>query len=151
MALLYRPFTALILLIYVVVYQIVENYTLAPKISARTMQLHAGIAFAATIAGRQPVRCHRRLPGAAGRAILQAGVTTYAGRHEVLDTRLTEHDGDGGPGGADRSGAGGPDGTGAKPPGRIGGALSRAAGRLRRKKPPDGPADGSAGDGPAIG
>jgi predicted PurR-regulated permease PerM len=139
-ALLYRPFTALILLIYVVVYQIVENYTLAPKISARTMQLHAGIAFAATIAGASlfgVIGAFLALPVA---AILQAGVTTYAGRHEVLDTRLTEHDvGDA------ATAAGGPDGETGR--GGLRGAISRTAGRVRRKKPPGGPPDG----GPAAG
>jgi predicted PurR-regulated permease PerM len=139
-ALLYRPLTALILLIYVVVYQIVENYTLAPKISARTMQLHAGIAFAATIAGASlfgVIGAFLALPVA---AILQAGVTTYAGRHEVLDTRLTEHDDH-----DDTAVAGGPNGETGR--GGLRGRLARTAGRVRRKKPPDGPPDG----GPAAG
>jgi predicted PurR-regulated permease PerM len=132
-ALLYRPFTALILLIYVVVYQIVENYTLAPKISAKTMQLHAGIAFAATIAGASlfgVIGAFLALPVA---AILQAGVTTYAGRHEVLDTHLTE------PGEPPADGGQGP-----KAPGGTRRRLGGLADRIRRRppEPPEGPTAG---------
>jgi predicted PurR-regulated permease PerM len=132
-ALLYRPFTALILLIYVVLYQIVENYTLAPKISARTMQLHAGIAFAATIAGASlfgVIGAFLALPVA---AILQAGVTTYAGRHEVLDTRLTVHE-------DEEGGGAGATGDGGEPERRLRERLGKLAAKLRRpSRSPRGP------------
>jgi len=128
-ALLYKPFTALILLIYVVVYQIVENYTLAPKISARTMQLHAGIAFAATIAGASlfgVIGAFLALPVA---AVLQAGVTTYAARHEVLDSHLTE----------DEDVEGGETAAPGAAISRARDVAARVAGRLKRKTPPDEP------------
>ncbi len=88
-ALLHRPITALVLLIYIIVYQILENYTLAPKVSARTMQIHAGIAFAATIAGASlfgVIGAFLALPVA---AILQAGVETYVSQHQVVTSHLT--------------------------------------------------------------
>ena len=42
---------ALILLGYVFVYQMIENYWLSPKISAETMELNGAVAFGAAIAG----------------------------------------------------------------------------------------------------
>ena len=45
------PVAALIVLIEIVVYQQIENYFLSPRISAKTMELNAGIAFAAALAG----------------------------------------------------------------------------------------------------
>ncbi len=88
-AFLYRPLTALILLIYIVVYQIVENYALAPKISAHTMQIHAGIAFAATIAGATLFGVTGALLALPVAAILQAGVETYVSRQAVVSSHLT--------------------------------------------------------------
>jgi predicted PurR-regulated permease PerM len=88
-AFLYRPLTALILLIYIVVYQILENYALAPKISAHTMQIHAGIAFAATIAGATLFGVTGALLALPVAAILQAGVETYVSRQAVVSSHLT--------------------------------------------------------------
>jgi predicted PurR-regulated permease PerM len=42
---------ALILLIWVLIYQQVENYFLSPRISAKTMTLNGGVAFGAALAG----------------------------------------------------------------------------------------------------
>ena len=41
----------LILLIYVLIYQQVENYLLAPRLQSRTMQMHPAVAFGAALAG----------------------------------------------------------------------------------------------------
>jgi hypothetical protein len=48
-AVLVSPVDALIVLIYVLAYQQVENYLLAPKISAHTMQLHPAVAAQAIV------------------------------------------------------------------------------------------------------
>lgn len=88
-ALLNDPFSALILAIYFAVYQQVENYLLSPRITARTMQLHPAVAFAAAIAGGSlmgAIGAFLALPAA---AIVQAGLSTYLKRHEVLDDDLT--------------------------------------------------------------
>jgi predicted PurR-regulated permease PerM len=88
-ALLDRPVSALILAIYFVVYQQIENYVLSPRITARTMQLHPAVAFAAAIAGGSlmgAIGAFLALPAA---AIVQAGLSTYLTRHEVLDTEWT--------------------------------------------------------------
>ena len=88
-ALLEDPWSALIFLIYIVVYQQVENYLLAPRITARTMQLHPAIAFFAALAGGAIsglLGAFMALPAA---AIIQATVSTYLTRHEVVESELT--------------------------------------------------------------
>jgi predicted PurR-regulated permease PerM len=50
-ALLYEPVDALIVLIWIVVYQQIENYFLSPRLTARTMSLPAPVAFAAALVG----------------------------------------------------------------------------------------------------
>ncbi len=84
-ALAQSPVDALVFLIYVTLYQQVENYILAPHITARKMNLHPAVAFGAAIAGallEGPVGAFLALPAA---AILQASVTTYLHRHEVVE------------------------------------------------------------------
>jgi len=88
-ALLEDPLDAVFLLAFVIVYQQFENYVLGPRITARTMAMHPAIAFGAVIAGggvAGPVGAFLALPAA---AILQAGLSTYLTRHEVMDSDLT--------------------------------------------------------------
>ncbi len=94
-ALLSDPWSALIFLIYVVVYQQIENYLLSPRITARTMQLHPAVAFFAALAGASIsgiLGAFMALPAA---AVIQATVSSYLTRHEVVETELTmQHDPD---------------------------------------------------------
>jgi predicted PurR-regulated permease PerM len=88
-ALLESPWSALIFLVYVVVYQQIENYALAPRITARTMSLHPAVAFLAALAGGSIsglLGAFMALPAA---AIIQATVSTYLKRHEVVESELT--------------------------------------------------------------
>jgi predicted PurR-regulated permease PerM len=88
-ALLEDPWTALFFLIYVVVYQQIENYLLAPRITARTMALHPAVAFFAALAGGSIsglLGAFMALPAA---AIIQATISTYMTRHEVVESELT--------------------------------------------------------------
>lgn len=88
-ALLESPILALIVGVYFAVYQQIENYLLSPRVTARTMQIHPAVAFGAVLAGGSlmgPVGAFLALPAA---AILQAGLSTYVRRHEVLDSELT--------------------------------------------------------------
>jgi predicted PurR-regulated permease PerM len=91
-ALLSDPWSALFFLIFVLVYQQIENYVLSPRITARTMQLHPAIAFGAALAGASIsglLGAFMALPAA---AVIQATVSSYLTRHEVLETDLTrEH------------------------------------------------------------
>ncbi|HEX7463344.1 MAG TPA: AI-2E family transporter [Actinomycetota bacterium] len=83
------PWSALIFLIYVVVYQQIENYLLSPRITARTMQLHPAIAFFAALAGASVsgvLGAFMALPAA---AVIQATVSSYVTRHDVVETELT--------------------------------------------------------------
>lgn len=50
-ALLYDPVDALIALIWIVVYQQIENYFLSPRLTAKTMALPAPVAFGAALIG----------------------------------------------------------------------------------------------------
>jgi hypothetical protein len=73
----------------VVLYQQVENYLLAPPIQAESLDIHPGVAFGGVIAGVSilgPIGGLLALPAA---ATLQAFVSTYVQRHEVVESRLT--------------------------------------------------------------
>jgi predicted PurR-regulated permease PerM len=79
----------LILLIYVLIYQQVENYLLAPKLQGKAMQLHPAVAFGAALAGGAIgglLWAFLALPFA---ATVQASASLYIERHEVLETTLT--------------------------------------------------------------
>lgn len=91
-ALLEDPWSAAIFLGFVLVYQQVENYILAPRITARTMQLHPAVAFGAALAGGSIsglLGAFMALPAA---AVLQATVSSYLTRHEVVESELTRDD-----------------------------------------------------------
>jgi predicted PurR-regulated permease PerM len=91
-ALLEDPWAALFFTVFVLVYQQIENYLLAPRITARTMQLHPAVAFAAALAGGSInglIGAFIALPAA---AVIQATVSTYLTRHEVIESDLTRED-----------------------------------------------------------
>jgi predicted PurR-regulated permease PerM len=79
----------LILLIYILVYQQVENYLLAPRLQAKAMQLHPAVAFGAALAGGAIgglLWAFLALPFA---ATIQASASLWFERHEVVETELT--------------------------------------------------------------
>jgi predicted PurR-regulated permease PerM len=91
-ALLEDPWKALWFLIFVIVYQQIENYLLAPRITAKTMQLHPAVAFGAALAGGSIsglLGAFMALPAA---AVIQSTISTYLKRHEVVETDLTRED-----------------------------------------------------------
>ena len=84
-ALLYDPLDALVVLIWIVVYQQLENYLLAPRLTARTMNLSAPVAFAAALIGGALggiLFAFLALPAAG--VILAAG-RTYGRYYEVVE------------------------------------------------------------------
>jgi predicted PurR-regulated permease PerM len=86
------PVAAVIVLIEIVVYQQIENYFLSPKISAKTMELNAGIAFGAAMAGGSVgglIGAFFALPIA---ATIQAFLSEYSRKYEVEDSELTRVD-----------------------------------------------------------
>ena len=88
-ALLNDPVDGALTLGFVIVYQQVENYLLAPRVTAHTMELHPAIAFGTVITGAAllgPVGAVLALPAA---AILQAFGSTLLERYDVPETSLT--------------------------------------------------------------
>ena len=91
-ALLNDPWDAVVVLVWIIVYQQIENYLLSPKITAQTMNLHPAVAFGSAIAGGMllgPMGAIIALPIA---AVVTAVVSTYLDRHEVVESELTELD-----------------------------------------------------------
>ena len=86
------PTAAIIVLVEVLVYQQVENYILSPRLSQKTIELNAGIAFGAALAGGAVggfIGAFFALPIA---AVVQAFITQYSRRYEVIETDLTRRD-----------------------------------------------------------
>jgi predicted PurR-regulated permease PerM len=84
-ALLHDPLDAVWTLAFILAYQQVENYLLAPRVTAQTMELHPAVAFGAVIAGGAilgPVGALLALPAAAS---LQAFTSIYLRRYDVPD------------------------------------------------------------------
>ncbi len=88
-ALMNHPLDAVWILAWILIYQQVENYLLSPRITAHTMDLHPAVAFGAALAGASifgAVGAILALPAA---AVIQAFVSSYLNRHEVIDSELT--------------------------------------------------------------
>jgi len=91
-ALLEDPVDALIILVFILIYQQVENYVLSPRVTKHTMQLHPAVAIGSAIAGGSlagPIGAFLALPAA---AIIQASIGTFVARHEVLESDLTSEE-----------------------------------------------------------
>jgi predicted PurR-regulated permease PerM len=83
-----EPLDALWVLIAITLYQQVENYLVAPRINAATMELHPAIAFLAVIVGAALLGATGALLALPVAAIIAALASTYGHRHEVLDHGL---------------------------------------------------------------
>ena len=84
-ALLVSPLDAIIVLAWIIVYQQLENYLLAPKLTARTMDVTAPIAFAAALIGGALggfLFAFLSLPVA---GIIQSVIRSYGHRYDVVD------------------------------------------------------------------
>lgn len=87
-ALIDSPGKGIAVLLFVVVYQQVENYLFVPRITARTMDLHPAVAFGAALGGAAllgPVGAVLAIPGA---AMAQALLSDVGVRHEVIESDL---------------------------------------------------------------
>jgi predicted PurR-regulated permease PerM len=89
-AVVHSPVDALILLVFFVLYQQLENFLLAPRITARTMQMHPALAFGAAVAGVLLGGLVGALLAIPAAAIIQAVVSTAVERHEVVQSPLTD-------------------------------------------------------------
>ncbi len=88
-ALLFKPPNAIAVVGYIVVYQSLENYFLAPRLTAKTMSLHPAIAFAAALIGGAlggVLMAFLSLPAA---AVIQAAIQSHGRQYAVVDSALT--------------------------------------------------------------
>ena len=84
------PVKALVVILVIIAYQQLENFLVAPKITARTMEIHPAISFGSAIAGGAllgPVGAVLGLPVA---AMAVALVGAAGERHELIDNPLVE-------------------------------------------------------------
>ena len=83
------PLNALIIIVFIVVYQQIENYFFAPRITARTMELHPAVAFGAALAGAALLGFVGALLALPAAAMVQAFLNEWGNRYEVMDSHLT--------------------------------------------------------------
>ena len=87
-ALAESPRTALWVLLFIVVYQQVENYVISPPLSARTMKIHPALGFTAAIGGVAligPLGALLALPVV---ATVQSFLTVYLPEHDMVEDEL---------------------------------------------------------------
>ena len=86
--LLDSPINALIVLVFIVVYQQIENYFFAPRITARTMELHPAVAFGAALGGASLLGAIGAILALPAAAMAQALVGNWGSRYDVIDNDL---------------------------------------------------------------
>ncbi len=84
-ALVNNPINALWVVAFIVLYQQLENYALAPAIQSRTMDVHPAVAFVAVLIGGTLLGGVGALLALPATAILQALLSTYVRRHSLID------------------------------------------------------------------
>ncbi|MFN2555508.1 MAG: AI-2E family transporter [Nitriliruptorales bacterium] len=84
------PVAAAWVVVAVVVYQQVENYLIAPRITAQTMALHPAIAFLAVLVGAALLGAPGALLGLPTAAIIGALISAAGERHEIVAHELLE-------------------------------------------------------------
>ena len=89
-ALLGDPVDGLWVMAVVAAYQQVENYLLAPRITAHTMKLHVAVAFGAVIAGSAILGVVGALLALPAAATIQAVIAAETERHEVSEHLIAE-------------------------------------------------------------
>ena len=83
------PVQAIFVIGFIVIYQQIENLLVAPKVTARTLELHPALAFGTALAGGAllgPVGAILALPAS---AMIQALVSAIGERYDVLEDPLT--------------------------------------------------------------
>jgi predicted PurR-regulated permease PerM len=89
-ALIDKPISGLWTLIFLVIYQQIENYFFLPRVTAHTMEIHVASAFASVIVGAALLGAVGALLALPAAATLQAFISSYVHRHEV-DERALAH------------------------------------------------------------
>ena len=73
----------------IVIYQQLENYVFAPRITARTLDIHPAFAFGAALAGAALMGFIGAILALPAAAMAQAVISEWGGRHEVVESPLT--------------------------------------------------------------
>ncbi len=89
-ALLDDPLTVLWVAAVVLAYQQIENYLLAPRVTARTMNIHPAVAFGSVLVGVAVLGSAGALLAVPAAATIQAFVSTYIKRHELIESELLD-------------------------------------------------------------
>ncbi len=84
------PLKAVIIVGFIVIYQQIENYFFAPRITARTMELHPAVAFGAALAGASLLGAVGAILALPAAAMVQALASEAGRRYEVVDNDLTK-------------------------------------------------------------
>lgn len=84
------PTAALVLLVFLVVYQQIENYVFLPKITARTMDLHPAVAFGTVMVGAALFGGLGAVIALPAAAVIQAIGSTYLERYEVTEVDMVQ-------------------------------------------------------------
>ena len=79
------PGKAIAVIVYIVIYQQIENYLLSPRITARTMSLHPAVSFGSAIAGATLLGAPGALMALPVAATIQAFISTYIHRYDVIE------------------------------------------------------------------
>ena len=79
------PVDALFVVAFAVAYQQLENYVVAPRIQSTTMDVHPAIAFLSVVIGGTLLGAVGALLALPATAVLQALLSTYLRRHELID------------------------------------------------------------------
>lgn len=82
------PKKGLAVLVVIVVYQQIENYLFAPRVTAQTMEIHVAVAFGAVLAGAALLGVVGALLSLPFAATLQAFVAGYRQHHHVAEDTL---------------------------------------------------------------
>jgi len=84
------PLKAAIVIGFIIIYQQIENYFFAPRITARTMELHPAVAFGAALAGASLLGFVGAMLALPAAAMAQALVNEWGKRYDVVESHLTD-------------------------------------------------------------
>ncbi|MER7816923.1 AI-2E family transporter [Streptomyces sp. NPDC096153] len=79
------PWYAVVVLVFVVVYQQFENYLIQPKLTSKTVDIHPAVAFGSVVAGAALLGAAGTLMAIPAVATLQAFLGAYGKRYDVAD------------------------------------------------------------------
>jgi predicted PurR-regulated permease PerM len=82
------PRSAIVVVVFIVLYQQLENYLFLPRITARTLDLHPALAFGAALAGAAVLGAIGALLAIPVAASVQAFVSLYWPSHSLVESPL---------------------------------------------------------------